>query len=571
MAILVQAANVRLSHGGNRIFDDLTFDLQEGDRAAIVGPNGSGKSSLFRLLTRELAPERGTVSQRRNVSIGYLNQEPAFPDDVVVSDLLNEALGDPDRLEAEVERLQSRLGDPLDDDQMADVLEELAVAIERLDGVLASDSSADLARVLDGLKVRPSLLLQPFGSLSGGEKKIIALARFVMAKPDLLLLDEPENHLDADAKIWLEGYLATYHGAVGLVSHDRYMIDRVANEIFEIEDGGIQVYPGNYSQFVEAKRNRLERALELRELAEREFKKLKESAEELTQWARQNPKFATRAEAMRRKMADERARLDAEKMPVLTRRKVKIDFEGERGSEIVLRAEGIAKAYDCLTVIASADFEIRHGERVGIVGPNGAGKTTLFRMAMGAVEPTSGAIRLGASIVVGYYAQEQETLPPDATPIEVVRKIKPVNEQQALSFLVGLLFDRTDATNAIRNLSGGERSRLQIATLVLKGANFLVLDEPTNNLDLPSVEVLEDALEAFTGTILTVSHDRFYLDRICTRIIEIRNGILTDYPGGFSYYQANPDKGTRLTRSGEGVNGGQEGRGKRKEVARTKG
>ncbi|MDQ2682466.1 MAG: ATP-binding cassette domain-containing protein [Chloroflexota bacterium] len=548
MAILIQAAQVAYAHGGNRIFTDVNFELQEGDRAALIGENGAGKSTLFRLLAKELEPDRGAVTHRRGLTIGYLTQEPNLDPKATVESLLQSAVGDPDAVEARIEQLQARLSEPLDDDEMMSVLEEHGAMLERLDVLLASDKSSEMAEVTAGLGLRYELMGQPFATLSGGEKKLVALARFAMSEPDVLLLDEPDNHLDANAKFWLEGYLARYKGAVGLISHDRYTIDRVANEIFEIEDGKIQVYPGNYSQFQQLKRDRLERALELRELAEREFKKLKESAEELTQWARQNPKFATRAEAMRNKMAAERARLDAEKMPVLTRRKIKVEFDADRGGSLVLEAKDAAKAYGDRTVLKPFDFEIRHGERVGIVGANGAGKTTLFRMAMGVEPATSGSFRLGASIVPGYYSQEHETLDPNATPINVVRKIKPLNEQQALSFLVGFLFERDDVMNRIGSLSGGERSRLQVATLILQGANFLLLDEPTNNLDLGSVEVLEDALLDFNGTILTISHDRFFLDKICTRIVEIRDGILRDYPGNYSWYQQNPEKGTILSR-----------------------
>ena len=326
-----------------------------------------------------------------------------------------------------------------------------------------------------------------------------------------------------------------------MISHDRYMIDRVANEIFELEDGKIQVYPGNYSQYRELKRDRLERALELRELAEREFKKLKASAEELTQWARQNPKFATRAEAMRRKMAEERARLDAEKMPVLTRRKIKVEFDTERGSTAGAGGEGArrsrtASARSC----GRSTSMIRHGERVGIVGPNGAGKTTLFRLALGQeradrrVTPPRPVdrdrlLRAGAG-----------DARPDQTPMELIRKVKPLNEQQAISFLVGMLFDRDDAMNRIGDLSGGERSRLQIAILILKGANFLLLDEPTNNLDIASVETLEEALLDFPGTILSISHDRYYLDKICHRILEIDDGIVARLPRRLHLLPAKP-------------------------------
>ena len=548
MSILIQAASVAYAHGGNRIIADLSFELQEGERAALIGENGSGKSTLFRLLARQLTPDKGAVTHRRGLTIGFLTQEPDLNPGESVDELLAAAAGDPDQMERELETLAARLSEPMDDDEMTEVLETYNASLARLDEYLAADRSSEVDVVVEALGLAASVRSQPIGTLSGGEKKLVALARFSMLQPDVLLLDEPDNHLDVEAKAWLESYLATYRGAVGLISHDRYLIDRVANEIFELEDGKLQVYPGNYSQFRELKRSRLERALELRELAEREFKKLKESAEELTQWARQNPKFATRAEAMRRKMAEERARLDAEKMPVLTRRSIKVEFATERGSTLVLHADGASRSYGEREVLRPFDLVIRQGERVGIVGPNGAGKTTLFRLILGREKATSGSLRVGPSIVTGYYAQEQETLDPNMTPMELMRRVKPLNEQQALSFLVGMLFDRDDAMNRIGALSGGERSRLQIAILILKGANFLLLDEPTNNLDISSVETLEEALLDFPGTILTISHDRYFLDRICHRILELEDGIVTDYPGGFTYYQQNRDKGTKLTR-----------------------
>lgn len=348
--------------------------------------------------------------------------------------------------------------------------------------------------------------------------------------------------------MWLEKWLGTScKGAVCLISHDRYMIDKVANEIFELEDGTIRQYPGNYSAYLNLRQKRLEREAELRDLKEREFRKLKESAEQLTQWARQNPKFATRAENQRRKMAAERARLDAEPTPILNRRQIKVEFDTKRGSTNVLIGEAVAKSFGEREVFKPFDLLIRQGERVGLVGPNGAGKTTLVRMIQGEAPPTRGTLRPGPSIKVGYYAQQHETLDLNATPIDAVRKVKALNEQQALSFLVGLLFEREDTINRIGALSGGEQARLQIALLILSGANLLILDEPTNNLDVGSVEELESALLTFPGAILTISHDRYFLDRICTRIIEVNNGIVRDFPGGYSYYVANPDKGTPLT------------------------
>jgi ATP-binding cassette, subfamily F, member 3 len=386
------------------------------------------------------------------------------------------------------------------------------------------------------------------GKMSGGERKLVALARFLAQQPDVLLLDEPDNHLDIRARAWLEEFLASYPGVVGLITHDRYMIDRVANEIVELEDGRVRAYPGNYSTFVRSKRERLEREAQLRDLEEREYRKLKASAEQLTQWARQNPKFASRAENQRRKMTEERARLDAKPVPVLQRRTIDVEFDAERGGSQVLMAENASKVFGNHVVLQPFDLVIHHGERVALVGPNGSGKTTLFRLIQGLESADSGSLRVGTSIRIGYFSQLQETIDPLKSPIDMVRQLKPLNEQQALGFLISFLFDRDDAMRPSGNLSGGEKSRLQIALLILSGANFLLLDEPTNNLDISSVEVLEEALLEFGGTILAISHDRYFLDKVCGRTLSLAEGVLTDYPGAYTWTEQHPNLGSRLSR-----------------------
>lgn len=549
MTILVQAANVRYAHGGNQIFDDLSFALRDGDRAALIGQNGSGKSTLFRLLAKDLAPQAGAVTHRRGLTVGYLHQQSALPSDRTVREVVAAAAGDPDALESRLHELETQLAEPLDDETMATVVDHYSATLERLDAVRNTDHETELAKVLGGLRFPDHRWDQRIGELSGGERKLVDVARFLLTQPELLLLDEPDNHFDVEAKAWLEQWLTTsYRGAVCVISHDRYLIDRVANAIFELEDGEIRQYPGNYTAYLEMKRARLEREADLRELQEREFRKLKASAEQLTQWARQNPKFASRAENQRRKMAEERARLEAEASPVLNRRQIKVEFDTERGSTDVIVADGVAKAFGERTVFRPFDLLVRHGERIGLVGPNGAGKTTLVRMILGEEPPTRGTLRLGPSIIVGSYAQEHETLDPNATPLETVRQVKPLTEQQALSALVAMLFNRDDAMNRIGALSGGEQARLQIALLILSGANLLVLDEPTNNLDMGSVEALERALLDFPGAIVTISHDRYFLDTICTRIVEVKDGVVREFPGGYTSYIANPGIGTPLTR-----------------------
>jgi ATP-binding cassette subfamily F protein 3 len=549
MTILIQAANVTCAHGGNQIFENTSFVLHEGERAALIGENGSGKSTLFRLMARELAPDSGAVTHRRGLRVGYLHQVSTLDPALTVRETLARAAGDIDALDAELHTLEARLAEPLDDNTMAAVLERYSAVLERMDAAQDTDMETRLAGMLGGLRFPAHRWDQRVGELSGGERKLVDVARFLLDRPDVLLLDEPDNHFDVETRAWLEHWLTTdYTGAVCLISHDRYMIDRVANTIFELEDGVIRQYPGNYTAYRELKRARLEREAELRAVQEREFRKLKESAERLTQWARQNDKFASRAENQRRKLAEERARLESTPKPILERRTIQVGFETERGSTDVLIAENVSKAYGDRTVLRPFDLLLRHGDRAGLIGPNGAGKTTLLRMILGEEPPTTGTIRLGPSVTVGYYAQRHETLDPEATPLDTLRRRKPMTEQQALSALVSMRFDRYDAMNRIGALSGGEQARLQIALLILAGANLLILDEPTNNLDIASGEALERALREFGGAILTISHDRYFLDSVCTRIIAIEDGVIRDYPGGYSYAIAHPDKGTPLTR-----------------------
>ncbi len=547
MTLLVQASEVKYAHGGNQIFDGVTFEVRDGDRLALIGENGVGKSTLFRLMARDLFPHGGAVTHKRGLTVGYLTQHSTLDPSLSVQQAIAVAAGDPTALETQLRELEAKMAEPLDDDALSDVLEEYSATLERFEGGPGQDLESRIAQILTGLGLPAERWKTRVGQLSGGEKKLVALAGFLIEEPDLLLLDEPDNHLDESAKAWLEDYLQTRRGAVAVISHDRYFIDRVANRIFDLEDGRIVGYPGNYSTFLTVKRERLERDEQLYEMRQRELKKLKASAEQLTQWAKQNPKFAARAGNRWRNFEIEKERLENTPTPILDRKRIEVDFNAERGSSLVLEIKGMAKAFGDRQVFAPFDFTMMHGERVGIVGGNGAGKTTLFKLILSQIEPDAGRLRIGPSIQTGYYAQEQETLDPTLTPLELVRKSKAMNEQQAIGFLVGLLFDRNDAMNQIGNLSGGERSRLQIAMLILQGANFLLLDEPTNNLDIPSIEVLETALLDFGGSILTISHDRYYLNRLCERIIEIDDGIVREYPGNFSYYSQRRGQGAELT------------------------
>ncbi len=537
--LLINFSKVSKDFGGNPIFRDIDLEIMEGERIGLVGENGGGKSTLFKLLAGIDTPTDGVISRRRNLTIGYLAQEadPGQSHKTVfeaVSEVTQELVDLPFLLS----QLEARMADPevvADTDLMTEILDEYGKAQERFEALGGYTLEHKVEAVLHGLGFGPAWYDQEVGLLSGGEKKLVNLARILIKAPDLLLLDEPDNHLDLEAKVWLEQYIQSYPGTVLIISHDRQLLDHAARKIFELEDGKISVYPGNYSYYFEERQRRLLKQYELYSIQQDEIKRLEASMRQLKGWSKVNEKFATRAEDMAKRI--ERAKLESVDRPVLIRDKIKVNLDPDRSGKKVLEVKGLCKSFDGRLLFEPFDFTILYGERVGIVGANGSGKTTLLKTMMEMMPSDTGSVKIGASVVVGYYAQEQETLPFDSTALDFVRRIKPMNEPQAISFLHGLLFSFEDIHTPIRRLSGGEKSRLQIARLMLTDANFLLLDEPTNNLDIASVEVLEAALEEFEGTILTVSHDRYFLDKIVTKILAIDNdGRVRMYPGNFSYY-----------------------------------
>jgi ATP-binding cassette, subfamily F, member 3 len=532
-------SKVSKDYGGNSIFRDIDLEILENERIGLVGENGGGKSTLFKLLAGLDTPTEGVISRRRNLTIGYLAQE-ADPGQShkTVFEAVAEVTQELVDLPLMLSQLEARMADPevaSDPDLMTAILDEYGKAQERFDALGGYTLEHKVETVLHGLGFGPAWYDLEVGSLSGGEKKLVNLARILIKAPDLLLLDEPDNHLDLDAKAWLEQYMQSYPGTVLIISHDRQLLDHAVKKIFELEDGNISAYFGNYSYYFEERQRRLLKQYETYTVQQGEIKRLETSMRQLKGWSKFNDKFATRAEDMAKRV--ERAKQESVDRPILIRDKIKVNLDSERSGKIVLEVKGLSKSFDERVLFEPFDFTILYGERVGIVGANGSGKTTLLKTMMGLIPAESGSVKIGASVVVGYYAQEQETLPFESTPLDFVRRIKPMNEPQAISFLRGLLFSYEDIHTPIRRLSGGEKSRLQIARLMLTDANFLLLDEPTNNLDIASVEVLEAALEEFDGTILTVSHDRYHLDKIVTKIVAISNdGSVRVYPGNFSYY-----------------------------------
>ena len=537
--LLVNFSKVSKDYGGNSVFHEIDLEVMEGERIGLVGENGGGKSTLLKLLSSLEDQTSGIISKRRNLTIGYLTQEadPGQSSKTVfeaVSEVTQELVDLPDLLN----ELETRMADPAiadDPDELARVLNAYGKAQERFEASGGYSVEHNVETVLHGLGFGPAWYDLEVGSLSGGEKKLVNLARILISMPDLLLLDEPDNHLDLEAKAWLEEYIASYPGTVLIISHDRLLMDRAVKKIFELEDGRISSYTGNYSYYFEERQRRLQKQYELYNRQQEEIKRLESVWRQYQGWAKLNDKFATKAEDTLKRI--ERIKRDGVSKPVMLRDKIKVNLDSDRSGKIVLEVKGLSKSYDGRALFRPFDLSILYGERVGVVGANGSGKTTLLRTMLDILPADSGTVKIGASVVAGYYAQEQETLPFESTPLDFVRRIKPMNEPQAIAFLSGLLFSYDDICTPIQRLSGGEKSRLQLARLVLTDANFLLLDEPTNNLDIGSVEVLEAALQEFEGTVLTVSHDRYFLDKIVNRIVSIEeDGSVRMYPGNFSYY-----------------------------------
>jgi ATP-binding cassette subfamily F protein 3 len=537
---LITIANVKKDFGGNPVFREVNLEVLSGQRIGLVGENGSGKSTLFKLIAGLDTPSGGTITRKRNLVIGYLEQE-ADPrmEEQTIFEVVAQSSPELAALSSRLSTLEAQMADPqviADAEQMTRVLQTYSRAQERFESLGGYTLEHRVEAVLSGLGFAATELQQPVGVLSGGEKKLVNLARILLQQPDVLLLDEPDNHLDLLAKTWLEEYIRDYPGTVIIISHDRRLLDRSVNKIVELEDGCVFEYAGNYSFYVEDRMKRLVKQQETYALQQREIKRLEVSMRRLKTWASYNSKFANRAEDMARRV--EKAKEEAVLRPILERDKIKVELEADRSGKKVLEVKGLSKTIDGRVLFAPFDLTILYGERVGIVGANGSGKTTLLKTMLDLLAPTSGTVKIGASVVVGYYAQEQETLPFDSTAIDFVRRLKKMNEPQAIAFLHTLLFAYEDIRTPIGRLSGGEKSRLQMARLMLTEANFLLLDEPTNNLDIASSEVLEAAIEDFEGTVLTVSHDRYFLDRIVSRIVAIDlDGRVQVYPGNYSYYE----------------------------------
>ncbi len=539
--ISISLNNVHLILGAKTIFRELDWEIQHDQKIGLIGPNGAGKSSVFKLITGEYTPEKGgAVTRAREVRVGYLAQEPLLDPQMTG---FNAALqGNPRAAEVSqlLEQVEISLGTP----EVFENEKRLAQYLEKQQSLLAEYQSfggeqypQKVRELLRGLGLKEGEEDKPIVTLSGGQKKLIGLAQLLLSLPDVLLLDEPDNHLDLAGKQYLERFIQNYPGAVVIISHDRYLLDAVVTHIAELEAGRMTTFSGDYSSFIMDKQQRLARQNELYHVQQRQIARIETAIKRYAIWAKtyDSEKFAKRAKAIQNRLDH----MDKLERPIMERRRMELKLHGWRGSQKVLEFKHVSKSFGQRRVLANVNFTLHHGERVGVIGPNGAGKSVLLRLSLGTLTPDTGEVITGPSVTCGYYAQEHETLDPEQTVLDTVRLAGNMSESSAVALLGKYLFDYRMCALKVKALSGGERSRLQLLLVVLSKANFLLLDEPTNNLDIASAEVLESALAEFEGTALIISHDRYFLDQVVDRILVVEEGNVSSHPGGYSDWLAN--------------------------------
>ncbi|MGG0670962.1 ribosomal protection-like ABC-F family protein [Lederbergia citrisecunda] len=520
--------------GGNTIFENLSLDIKTGDKLGVVGRNGSGKTTLFKLIADVERPDTGRIHFKKGSKIGYLSQIPSFEQPVTGYDVLQSAFSELRTIQQQLSEMEMELSNPDTADMERLLLRygQLQDEFVRRDGY-AMDS--EIEKIINGLQLR-TFVEQEFSQMSGGEQTKIMLGKLLLTEPDLLLLDEPTNHLDLFAVEWLEAYLTEYAGTVVIISHDRYFLDNVVTKIADLEDGELHLYYGNYSSFTQEKEERLLREFQDYEEQQKKIKKMKEAIKRLRIWANEaNPPNAG-LHRQARNMERALERMEKVRKPLIDPRKMALSFEAapRSGKEVVIMQEAV-KSFGTNELLLGANLQVLWKDRAAIVGRNGSGKSTILKMLLGELAPDKGMCKLGSNVKVGFLSQHFAIGDPKARLLDVFRKDVGVEEGEARHILAKFMFYGPDVFKRIGDLSGGERTRLRLAQLMHQDVNFLVLDEPTNHLDIESREVLEDALEDFPGTLLAVSHDRYFLNKLFSRTAWLEDGMMTMFEGPFDW------------------------------------
>lgn len=524
--IIAQAQDLEQRFGGNTIFSNISFSVPDNARIGLVGPNGAGKTTLLKIMTGQQEPTSGQFTINKGLKVGYIAQENGLDEDKTIWDEMLTVFNDLIEKNKKITKMQEQIADHPEDEDLLKRYDQLAYDFEQEGGFTYQ---AEIKSILNGFNFKENTWNKVIGTLSGGEKTRLVFVKLLLQKPPVLLLDEPTNYLDLDTLDWLEAFLKNYQGAIITVSHDQYFLDHLANQIFELNFGKLTTFKGNYSQYVK------EREL-MDSQQEAAYEKQQEKIKKEEEFIQKNLVRAstTKRAQSRRKVLDKMERIK----PPKHKQKVRINFTSERPSgKEVLIAKDLTIGYPDKVMVSDIDFQVNKNNRVAIIGPNGIGKSTLLKTIMKKLEPKDGSIKYGASLDIGYYDQELQSLDPSKTVLDTIwDRHKTMPEKDVRSILASFLFTAEDIDKTVGQLSGGQKARLTLTVLSLEKDNFLLMDEPTNHLDIEAKEVLEEALDNYDGTLLFVSHDRYFINELANKIISVRDGHAKIYNGNYSYY-----------------------------------
>jgi ATP-binding cassette, subfamily F, member 3 len=533
--VILSCKDIMKSFGVELLLDKVTFNINDGEKIGLIGPNGAGKSSLFKILTGELDYDSGEIFIDKNKTVGYLSQHLSINPENTIFEELQLVFDDLVRLEQKMHTLENDMNKPYDRSNESfhnKLIKDYTTCSELYMNRGGFVFRAEISKVLKGLGFSEEDSQLRISVLSGGQKTRVALCKLLLIKPDILLLDEPTNHLDLEAIEWLEDYLNSYRGTIILISHDRFFLDSITNKTFELLGGKVHSYNGNYTAFVELKKKDYEVQLKAYNLQKVEIKRQEDIIEKYRSFNREK---SVKAAESRQKALDKMERISA---PIKEQKISKISFETQiKSGNDVLHIENLSKSYDDRILFTDLNLDIKKGEKLALIGDNGIGKTTLLKIIMGKIPSDTGISVLGKNVYIGYYDQEQSNLDPEKSILDEVWDDFPeLTTTDIRSALAAFLFTGDDVFKKIHLLSGGERCRVNLLKLMLSKSNFLLLDEPTNHLDIMSREALEDAILGYDGTILLISHDRYFLNKVIGKIIELTRTGLNEYLGNYSYY-----------------------------------
>ncbi|SCG81977.1 putative ABC transporter ATP-binding protein ydiF [Proteiniborus sp. DW1] len=533
--IVLSCSNISKSYVVDTILDKITFSLNDNEKIGLVGLNGAGKSTLFNILCGKTSMDSGEIYVSKDCKIGYLEQHTQIESDKSIFDEVMEVFIPLIKMENRLRELENSIsieGQKQGSNLLDSLMDEYAHLMEEFQNKNGYGFKSEIKGTLKGLGFSEEQFYMPISHLSGGQKARVMLAKLLLSKPDILLLDEPTNHLDIQAIDWLERYIKEYKGAAIIISHDRYFLDNTVSKIFYLENTQLKIYSGNYTTFMKKRKDELELLEKKYEEQQKEISRQEEIIRRFMSYGGQ--RYIRQAQS-RQKMLDKMKRIET---PLGENKKSKIKFEPKiKSGNDVISVENLSKYFGDHKLFSNVNFKIYRGEKVGLIGPNGVGKTTLFKMVMGKVPISDGKIELGHHVNIGYFDQEQSNLNDEKTLVDEIWDENPsLDHYQIRSLLAQFLFFGDDIFKEISELSGGEKSRVALIKLMMSKANLLLMDEPTNHLDIDSKEVLEDALQNYDGTLLVISHDRYFLNKVANKILDLSSAGISEYLGNYSYY-----------------------------------